>query len=122
MLDARIFVLLRNRVHVMRPHWYNFAVAISTSQTYIFDSGARRIALLPAHLHGGSPTCRCGSGSLQVWAGLVVCGWARRATNFTYYEKKIQIKQRFLTKSKGCRDVCLAMKKSATGQQCTQTS
>ena len=60
---------------------------ISTSQTYILDSGARRIALLPAHLHGGSPTCCCGSGSLQVWAGLVVRGWARRATNFAYYEK-----------------------------------
>ena len=38
-------------------------------QTYILDSGARRIALLPAHLHGGSPTCCCGSGSLQVGRG-----------------------------------------------------
>ena len=56
------------------------AVAISISQMYILDSGARRIALLPAQLHGGSPTCCCGSGSLQVWAGLVVRGWARRAT------------------------------------------
>ena len=87
---VRHFVLLRNRVHVMRPLLVSFAVAISTSQTYIVDSGARRIALLPAHLHGGSPTCCCGSGSLQVWAGLVVRGWARRATNFTYYEKRIQ--------------------------------
>ena len=30
--------------------------------------------------------------------------------------------KRFLTKSKGCRDVCLVMKKSTTGPQCTQTS
>ena len=29
--------------------------------------------------------------------------------------------KRFLTKSKGCRDVCLVMKKSTTGPQCTQT-
>ena len=49
----------------------------------------------------------CGSGSLQVWAGIVVRGWARRATNFTYYEKR-EVMKKFLTKSKGCRDVCLA--------------
>ena len=90
----------------------------------ILDSGARRIALLSAHLHGRSPTCCSGSGSLQVWVGLVVRGWASRATNFTYYEKEYKQangNKRFLTKSKGCRDVCLAMKKSTTGQQCTQT-
>ena len=38
----------------------------SISQTYILDSGPRRIALLPAHLHGGSSTCCSGSGSLHV--------------------------------------------------------
>ena len=42
---------------------------------------------------------------------------ASTLTNFTYLEKGY----RFLTKSKGCRDVCLVMKKSTTGPQCTQT-
>ena len=60
------FVSLRNSMHVMRPRLVSFAVAISTSQACILDSGARRISLLPAHLHGGSPTCCSGSGSLQV--------------------------------------------------------
>ena len=41
------------------------------SQTYILDSGPRRIALLPAHLHGRSSTCCLGSGSLQVRVGLM---------------------------------------------------
>ena len=75
MLDAILFYSARDATALV-----SFAVAISTSQTYILDSGARRIALLPAQLHGGSPTCCCGSGSLQVWAGIVVRGWAKRAT------------------------------------------
>ena len=46
----------------------------SISQTYILDSGPRRIALLPAHLHGESSTCNVccsGSRSLHVRVGLV---------------------------------------------------
>ena len=42
----------------------------SISQTYILDSGPRRIAFLPAHLHRGSSCCS-GSVSLQVRVGLV---------------------------------------------------
>ena len=39
------------------------------------------------------------------------------------WKKSLQTSKwkRFLTKSKGCRDVCLVMKKSSTGPQCTQT-
>ena len=34
---------------------------------------------------------------------------------------KQEMKKRFVTKSKGCRDACLAMKNSITGPQCTPT-
>ena len=35
-------------------------------------------------------------------------GWARRATNFTYYEKGYkQVMKKISNESKGCRDVCL---------------
>ena len=45
--------------------------------------------------------------------------WAR-TTNFTYRgTMKKGYKQ--VNKIKGCRDVCLVMKKSTTGPQCTQT-
>ena len=50
-------------------------------------------------------------GARSAWVG------ARRATNFIYYEKGY--KQ--VNEKKKSRDVCLAMKKSTTGQQCTQT-
>ena len=48
MLDA--FFLLRNSMHVMRPRLVSFVVAHRT-ETFILDSGGRRIALLPVHLH-----------------------------------------------------------------------
>ena len=45
------------------------------SASAILDSGPCRIALLPAHLNGGSSTCCSDSGSLHVRVGLVG-GWA----------------------------------------------
>ena len=67
----------------------SFAVAISTSHMYILDSGARRIALLPAHLHGGSPTCCCGSGFFASVGGARSAWVGQETTKFNYYEKRM---------------------------------
>ena len=64
-----------HRTLVYCDHAGSFAVAIDITQTYILDSGPRRIALLPTHLHGGSSTCCSGSGSLHVMVGLVQSAW-----------------------------------------------
>ena len=47
-------------------------------------------------------------------AGLIVRGWARRATNLLITKKGYkQVMKKISNETKGCRDVCLAMKKSA---------
>ena len=54
LLTVRRHFLLRNTMHVMRPRWW---LCSRDRDRYrkrtSWDSGPRRIALLPAHLHGG---------------------------------------------------------------------
>ena len=52
----------------------------------------------------------------------IPCGWQTfRSPVWALLKSYSMVFMYHYCRSKGCRDVCLAMKKSATGQQCTQT-